>query len=98
MEDDAQRLQSFNALIRDATENGAVEDMMILIEERRQFLDAVSQSNTVQPSELIAALDEAVRDNTSLVLGLERAMEQARKRGQVTLQARRRYHKTQINP
>ena len=72
--------------------------MINLIEERRQFLDILSKTDMVRPPALIAALDEAVRDNMLLVSGLENEMKQARMRGKGTLQARRRYHKTQINP
>jgi hypothetical protein len=98
MDNDATRLHGFNARIREATAKGAVEDMINLIEERRQFLDILSKTDMVRPPALIAALDEAVRDNMLLVSGLENEMKQARLRGKGTLQARRRYHKTQINP
>lgn len=98
MLDDAKRLCAFNAKIRNATDQGAVEQMIILIEERRQFLDTISQSTAPRSPDLIAALGEAVRDNNDLVSGIEKEMALARKRSKVTLQARRRYHKTQINP
>lgn len=98
MLDDAKRLCAFNAKIRNATDQGAVEQMIILIEERRQFLDAIAQSTAPRSPDLIAALGEAVRDNNDLVSGIEKEMALARKRSKVTLQARRRYHKTQINP
>jgi hypothetical protein len=83
MDNDATRLHGFNARIREATAKGAVEDMINLIEERRQFLDILSKTDMVRPPALI---------------GLENEMKQARMRGKGTLQARRRYHKTQINP
>lgn len=98
MEDDARQLQDFNARIRDAAIQGTVEDMIMLIEKRRQFLDALPPIQEGQSSALVAALHEAICDNKDLVLGLEGAMEQARMRGKTTLQARRRYHKTQTNP
>jgi hypothetical protein len=98
MADDARQLHDFNARIRDAATQGKAEDMIMLIEKRRQFLDALPTTAEGRSSALIAALDEAVRDNHDLVRGLEGAMEQARSRGKTTLQARRRYHKTQTNP
>ena len=98
MLDDAKRLSAFNAKIRNATDQGAVELIIVLIEERRQFLDAISQSTAPRSPDLIAALGEAVRDNNDLVSGIEKEIALARKRSKVTLQARRRYHKTQINP
>lgn len=98
MLDDAKRLSAFNAKIRNATDQGAVELIIVLIEERRQFLDAISQSTVPRSPDLIAALGEAVRDNNDLVSGIEKEIALARKRSKVTLQARRRYHKTQINP
>lgn len=97
MADDAQQLHDFNARIRDAAMQGTVEDMIMLIEQRRQFLDALPPAEDGRSPALIAALDEAVRDNKDLVIGLEGAMEQARMRGKTTLLARRRYHKTQTN-
>jgi hypothetical protein len=97
MLDDAKRLSAFNAKIRNATDQGAVELIIVLIEER-QFLDAISQSTAPRSPDLIAALGEAVRDNNDLVSGIEKEIALARKRSKVTLQARRRYHKTQINP
>ena len=98
MLDDAKRLSAFNAKIRNATDQGAVELIIVLIEERRQFLDAISQSTAPRSPDLIAALGEAVRDNNDLVSGIEKEIALARKRSKVTLQAKRRYHKTQINP
>lgn len=97
MPDDAKRLSAFNAKIRNATDQGAVEQMIVLIEERRQFLDTIAQSTAPRSPDLIAALGEAVCDNNDLVAGIEKEMALARKRGKVTLHARRRYHKTQIN-
>ena len=98
MADDTRQLQDFNARIRNAATAGAVEDMIVLIERRRQFLDALAPATTARPAALIAALDEAVRDNADLVAGLEGAIEQARSRGRSTLQARHRYRKTQTHP
>lgn len=97
MADDAQRLHAFNTQIREAAIEGDVEDMVALIEKRRQFLDALPPSQAAGSSELIAALNEAVCDNDHLVRGLEGEMEQARARGKITLEARRRYHKTQTD-
>jgi hypothetical protein len=98
MLDDAKRLSLFNAKIRNATDQGAVEQMIVLIEERRQFLDTIAHSTASRSPDLIAVLGEAIRDNNDLVSGIEKEMALARKRGKDTLQARRRYHKTQINP
>ncbi|MDA0963153.1 MAG: hypothetical protein O2898_09580 [Proteobacteria bacterium] len=98
MADDARQLQDLNTRIRHAATTGAVEDMLVLIERRRQFLDALPPARAARPAALIAALDEAVRDNAALVLGLEGAIEQARSRGRSTLQARYRYRKTQTHP
>ena len=95
MAHDADRLRAFNTQIREAAIRGAVEDMVVLIERRRQFLDGLTPSKAEGSAALIAALNEAARDNADLVQGLEREMEQARARGKVTLQARKRYHKTQ---
>lgn len=93
----AERLHALNAAIRKAATRGAVEEMMGLIEARRDFLDALSPSVSERPPALVAALDEALRDNNDLVRGLEGAMEQARSRGKITLQARHRYHQTQTH-
>lgn len=97
MADDARHLHSYNARIRDAATRGMAEEMIMLIEKRRQFLDALPTATEGRSLALIAALDEAIRDNHDLVLGLESAMEQARSRGKTTLQARRQYHKTQTD-
>lgn len=98
MADDARHLHQFNASIRNAAIHGMVEDMIMLIEKRRQFLDALPPTQEGRSPALVAALDEAVRDNQDLVTGLESVIKQARSRGKTTLQARRRYRTTQTNP
>lgn len=95
MADDARKLHALNSRIRDAATEGAVEDMLALIETRRQFLDALDAGTTPRSPALISALDEAAKDNSELVQRLEGALKQAQDRGKSTQQARRRYRKTQ---
>lgn len=93
----AERLHALNAAIREAATLGAVEEMMGLIEARRDFLDALSVCVSERPPALVVALDEALRDNNDLLRGLEGAMEQARSRGKLSVQARHRYQQTQTH-
>ncbi|WP_439138972.1 hypothetical protein [Roseicyclus sp.] len=95
MTKDAQSLCDFNRRIREAATAGDLEDMVVLGEKRRQFLDALPQSASGRGADLISALEEAASDNKGFVSAIESAMQQARARGKITLQARRRYHKTQ---
>lgn len=95
--DKAQSLRELNSHIREAATAGNVEDMIIMIEKRRQFLDALVPTLDVAQSELNNALAEAVAENNHFVRLLEDAIKLARTRGKVTLQARRRYSRTQAH-
>lgn len=95
MTEAVRQLRDLNRRIRAAATSGAVEDMMMLDETRRQFLDSLPTPKGAQDASLIAALEEAANDNKDFIRALEGAMEQSRARGRTTSQARRRYHKTQ---
>lgn len=95
MTEAVRHLRDLNRRIRAAATSGDVEDMMMLDETRRQFLDSLPASQGAQDAGLIAALEEAANDNKGFIRALEGAMEQSRARGRTTSQARRRYHKTQ---
>lgn len=95
MTEAVRQLRDLNRRIRAAATSGAVEDMMMLDETRRQFLDSLPTPKGAQDAGLIAALEEAANDNKDFIHALEGAMEQSRARGRTTSQARRRYHKTQ---
>ena len=92
MTEAVRQLRDLNRRIRAAATSGAVEDMMMLDETRRQFLDSLPTPKGAQGSGLIAALEEAANDNKDFIRALEGAMEQSRARGRTTSQARRRYH------
>lgn len=98
MTEDAHRLRDLNRLIREAATAGNVEEMVILGEKRRQFLDTLPKPEGARSDALVSALEEAVNDNNGFIHTLERAMQQARARGKITLQARRRYSKIQTTP
>lgn len=95
--DKAQSLREFNRHIRNAATAGNVEEMINLIERRRQFLDVLAPSLDVGHAEFCKALAEAVDDNKHFVKLLEDTIKLALTRGKVTLQARRRYAGTQAS-
>lgn len=95
--DKAQSLRELNRHIRNAATAGNVEEMIILIERRRQFLDTLAPSLDVDHADLCKALAEAVDDNNHFVKLLEDTIKLARTRGKVTLQARRQYTGTQAS-
>lgn len=95
MKEAVRHLRELNRRIRAAATSGDVEDMIILGETRRQFLDSFPTPKGAQDPDLIAALEEAVHDNRTFIRTLEGEMNQSRARGKITSEARRRYHKTQ---
>ena len=95
--DKAQSLRELNRHIREAATGGNVEDMVKLIEKRRQFLDALAPNLDTPQGDMSNALAEAVAENNHFVRLLEDAIKLARTRGKVTLQARRRYSRTQAH-
>jgi hypothetical protein len=98
MSEDAKHLIKLNVQIRESVSIGAVENMMHLIEERRRYLDVIPSAKGRHSPALIAALQEAARDNADLISELEKMMKTTRKRGKQTAEARKNYNKTQKNP
>lgn len=94
MHDDARKLHDLNSRIRSAAAQGVVEDMLALIEIRRQFLDAINAIAASRSPALVLALEEAGQDNRELIKRLETALKEAQDRGKSMEQARRRYRKT----
>lgn len=91
-------LRALNDNIRGAANAGNIEDLFVMIEKRRQFLDSILPAQAKKDPALLTALEDAVHDNTGLLQALETIVKNARKRGSYTNQARCSYTITQTIP